>query len=466
MTDQSTLDIFGGQDTSPVDSGQQSPLADRMRPVTLEELVGQQEILAPGSFLREAIEHDQIPSLILWGPPGCGKTTIGQVIKARTRAVCESFSAVLGGVAQLRALVEQARIRQLSGVGTILFVDEIHHFNKSQQDAFLPHIERGTITLVGATTENPSFSLNNALLSRCRVIRLEPLAPEEIRLLLDRALGDPERGLGRLELQADEELLRVIAEMGDGDARRSLNLIEQVAHLARTEGKQRIDLELLRQVLQQAPLQYDRLGDAHYNLISAFIKSMRGSSPDAALYYAARMIHSGEDPLFLLRRILIFASEDVGNADPRALQVALAAIQAFERLGMPEGRLAMAQAITYCATAPKSNASYLAWEEAARDAQQAGNLDVPLHLCNAPTRLMKELGYSKGYRYPHDFAEHFVKESYLPDKLRKRRYYRPTTQGYERYIAERLARWWGEGSGSADQNQTSTPSPKRSKLPE
>ena len=435
-----TFDLFNLSDDETADS----PLADRMRPRTLDEIVGQEEPLSEGGFLREAVANDRVPSLIFWGPPGCGKTTLACVIANRTEAVFEPFSAVLGGIKEVRIIVARAKTRRASGRRTILFVDEIHRFNKAQQDGFLPHVERGVVTLIGATTENPGFSINNALLSRCRVVKLEPLGAPALEKLLTRALDDQERGLGELELKADPRFIRLVADVADGDARRALNLLEQAAqHAIHLETKE-LEPALLKTVLERAPHRYDRQGDAHYDTVSAFIKSMRGSDPDAALYYAARMLDSGEDPLFLLRRVLIFASEDVGNADPRALQVALAAHQAFERLGLPEGVLPLAQAITYCATAPKSNASYNAWNEAKKDVQTTGSLEIPLHLRNAPIELMKQLGHGKGYQYPHDHTGHFVDERYLPDELENRHYYQPTGQGYERYIVQRLEQWRGK----------------------
>lgn len=435
-----TFDLFNSSDDEATDS----PLADRMRPRTLDEIVGQEEPLAEGGFLREAVAHDRVPSLIFWGPPGCGKTTLASVIAHRTEAVFEPLSAVLGGIKEVRTIVARAKSRRVSGQRTILFVDEIHRFNKAQQDGFLPHVERGIVTLVGATTENPGFSLNNALLSRCRVVKLAPLGAPALEILVLRALQDEKRGLGELHLTADPAFVHMVAQVADGDARRALNLLEQAAEHAISFGKKNLEPTLLNSVLERAPHRYDRQGDAHYDTVSAFIKSMRGSDPDAALYYAARMLEAGEDPLFVLRRILIFASEDVGNADPRALQVALAAFQAFERLGLPEGVLPLAQAITYCATAPKSNASYLAWNKAKKDVETTGSLEIPLHLKNAPIGLMKQLGHGEGYQYPHDHPGHFVDERYLPEELQNRRYYQPAGQGYERYIVQRLEQWWGE----------------------
>ncbi len=437
-----TIDLFGSESSSSEDSDR--PLADRMRPRLLDELLGQDELLKPGGFLKGSLESDRLPSLILWGPPGCGKTSLAHVVAEQTSAAFEKFSAVLGGIKDVREIIARAARRKANGTRTILFVDEIHRFNKAQQDGFLPHVENGTVTLVGATTENPSFALNSALLSRCRVVQLKPLGPDATATLLRTALEDSERGLGSHSLRASEDALSSIAQAADGDARRALNLLEQAADYAAIKGLDEINEELLKALLEHAPLRYDRSGDAHYDLISAFIKSMRGSDPDAALYYAARMIESGEDPRFILRRVLIFASEDVANADPRALQVALAAQQAYERLGTPEGFIPMAQAITFCATAPKSNASYMAWNQAREAARQSGSLEVPLMLRNAPTKLMKELGHGQEYRNPQDSPGHFVKTAYLPAKLQGRVFYRPTSQGYEKHIKTRLAAWWGD----------------------
>lgn len=437
-----TIDLFGSE-TSP-SNDLDRPLADRMRPRLLDELLGQDELLKPTGFLKGSLESDRLPSLILWGPPGCGKTSLAHVIAEQTSAAFEKFSAVLGGIKDVREIIARAARRQTNGTRTILFVDEIHRFNKAQQDGFLPHVENGTVTLVGATTENPSFALNSALLSRCRVVQLEPLGTGATVKLLRSALNDSERGLGDRSLQASEEALGAIAEAADGDARRALNLLEQAANFAANQNLDEINDELLKALLEHAPLRYDRAGDAHYHLISAFIKSMRGSDPDASLYYAARMIESGEDPRFILRRILIFASEDVANADPRALQVALAAQQAYERLGPPEGFIPMAQAITFCATAPKSNASYVAWNKARETARQSGSLEVPLILRNAPTKLMKELGHGQEYVNPQNAPGRFVRTTYLPAEIKGRVFYQPTTQGYEKHIKTRLAAWWGD----------------------
>jgi putative ATPase len=418
----------------------EGPLADRMRPRTLDEVVGQAHLLGEGKLLARVIRADLLPSMILWGPPGTGKTTIAQVVAGETKATFEPFSAVLGGVPELRRVLAQAdERRRLYGKRTVLFVDEIHRFNKAQQDALLPHVERGTVTLVGATTENPSFAVNAALLSRARVFELRSLDAEDLRVLLERALHDAERGLGKERVEVAEDALLAIAEGAQGDARRALSVLELVASHAKSAG-QAIDREGVAQALATKTLLYDKSGEAHYNVVSAFIKSMRGSDPDAAVYWMMRMLDAGEDPLFVLRRMIIFASEDVGNADPRALSLAVAADQAFARLGMPEGLFAMAQCCTYLASAPKSNASYAAFTAAREDIEAHGALPVPMHLRNAPTKAMKAWGYGEGYRYPHDEGGFAAGARYLPDALAGRRYYLPKDAGLEARIKERLAR--------------------------
>jgi len=417
-----------------------APLAERLRPRSLDEMVGQQHLLGEGKVLRRLIETDQVASVIFWGPPGTGKTTLAQVIANSTQSRFVFFSAVLQGVKEVREIVAQAREEKAyHGRKTLLFVDEIHRFNKAQQDAFLPYVERGDIILIGATTENPSFEINSALLSRSRVFVLEPLAAEEIRVLLQRALEDP-RGLGPRQLSVAADALDFIAAQADGDARIALGALEVAAAASRGN---RIDLADAQQALQKKALLYDKGGEEHYNVISAFIKSLRGSDPDAALYWLARMLEAGEDPLFIVRRMVVFASEDVGNADPRALQIALAVQQAVHFVGLPEARINLAQGVTYLATAPKSNASYVGIDQALAEVRQSGALPVPLHIRNAPTRLMKELGYHKGYQYAHDHAEGIAPQDHLPEALRGKRYYRPTERGYEKLIGERLAHWAG-----------------------
>ena len=424
-----------------------APLADRMRPRSLEELLGHERVLGRHRFLASAIRSDRLPSLILWGPPGSGKTSLAHVIAHSTTAHFEPFSAVLGGVKEVREIIAAAKQRlRFDGRRTLLFIDEIHRFNKAQQDAFLPHVEGGTVVLIGATTENPSFALTAALLSRCRVVTLEPLGEEAVARLLRRALDDEERGLGRQDLEASDDVLGSIARTADGDARRALNLLEQAAaYAADSDGK--IDDACVEEAVSAQPLRYDRAGDQHYDIVSAFIKSMRGSDPDAAMYWMVRMLDAGEEPRFILRRIVIFASEDIGNADPRALQVAVAALQAFELVGLPEGAIPIAQAVTYCATAPKSNASYAALGEARRILKDGGSLEVPNHIRNAPTGLAKQLGHGEGYRYPHDAPGGWVSAHYLPDALRGTRLYEPRGYGYEKYIKERLDRWRTDRDG-------------------
>jgi putative ATPase len=428
--------------------GPPAPLAERMRPQTLDDVVGQTQLLARGKPLREAIESDRMPSLILWGPPGSGKTTLASVIAQRTRTEFVAFSAVLGGVQELREIVEQARERRsYQGRGTTLFVDEIHRFNKSQQDAFLPHVERGTVVLIGATTENPSFAVNAAVLSRCRVFRLEALDEASLVELLERALRDPEHGLGQRALEADPDALALIAKSARGDARRALGLLEVAASLV-PEGEARLDSALVERAGEHRTLLYDKSGEEHYNVTSALIKSLRGSDPDAALYWLFRMLEAGDDPLFLLRRLMIFASEDVGNADPRALSVAVDADQAFRRMGMPEGAYPLAHACLYLACCPKSAAVKLALTRVRESIADRGALPVPKKLRNAVTRLMREEGYGKEYRYPPDFAGSFVPgETYLPDELTGARFYEPTDQGLEKNIRERLERLRSDPSG-------------------
>ena len=383
----------------------------------------------------------KLQSLILWGPPGSGKTTLAQILASSAGAACVHFSAVTSGVKDLKRIIQEAEQLRRSGKPTVLFVDEIHHFNKAQQDNFLPHVERGTLTLIGATTENPSFEVISPLLSRCRVLLLKALSPTEIGTLIDRALRDRERGLGNFELTLAEPARAFLIEQSQGDGRVALNALEAAATLAQAQGQNQIDLAKLQEALQKTPLRYDKAGEEHYNVISAFIKSLRGSDPDAALYWMMRMLEAGEDPLFIARRMVIFAAEDIGNADPQALQVAIAAKEAFHFVGLPEGRIPLAQAVTYLASAPKSNASYKAMLAAAEDVEAHGSLAVPLHLRNAPTPLMRKLGYGKDYKYAHDYEEHIVDQQHLPEELRNRRYYTPGDSGYEKKLKERLESW-------------------------
>lgn len=429
-----------------------------MRPTRLEDVVGQSHLLGEGHLLPRAIRADRIPSMILWGPPGTGKTTLANVIANETASIFVPFSAVLGGVPELRKLIASAKEQKnYYGKKTILFVDEIHRFNKAQQDALLPHVENGTVTLIGATTENPSFAVNSALLSRTRVFALEPLESQDLRALLERALLDEEPGLGHLAQTVEAEAIDTIAEHARGDARRALSALELATDYARSTGVESVTVAMVKEALATQTLLYDKSGEEHYNVISAFIKSLRGSDPDAAIYWMMRMLEAGEDPLFVLRRMLIFASEDIGNADPRALALAVSADAALRRLGMPEGTFAMAQCCTYLATAPKSNTSYKAWTEAQADVRELGALPVPLKLRNAATNAMESWGYGKGYRYPHDEGGFSPGETYLPDSITERRYYRPRDAGYEAQLRERLDSLKGRikpsagGSGEPDE---------------
>jgi putative ATPase len=420
------------------------PLAERMRPRTLAEFVGQAHVLGPGKLLRRALESRELPSLVLWGPPGTGKTTLGRLLAAEAGARFVALSAVMAGVKDLReAVAEAAARRDQQGERTVLFVDEIHRFNKAQQDALLPHVEAGTIVLVGATTENPSFEVNAALLSRAKVVVLRALTEADLRLLIDRALGDSERGLGGRGLQVADDVRELVARQARGDARRALTTLEAAAAVAAPDaaGQLVVTAAVIEEAAQQRTLLYDKAGDEHYGVVSAFIKSLRGSDPDAAVYWMARMIEAGEDPLFVLRRLVIFAAEDVGVADPNALPVAVAALDAFRLVGLPEGILPMTEAALYLATAPKSNTAVTAYAAAKADIEAHGALPVPTHLRNASSGTGKALGWGDGYKYPHDFKGHHVREEYLPDALRGRRYYNPSDSGAERAIGERLAQW-------------------------
>jgi putative ATPase len=433
------MDLFESDQSKEKSSRQ--PLAERMRPRNLDEFVGQKHLLGPGRILTEMVDIGQLRSLVLWGPPGSGKTTLAQILASKTGALCVHFSAVSSGVKELKKVIDEAERLGRVGKNTVLFVDEIHHFNKSQQDNFLPHVERGTIVLIGATTENPSFEVISPLLSRTQVLVLKTLSPEEIGTIVDRALQDNERGLGIMHLNISPEGRDFLIEQSHGDCRVALNALETAATLTHNAKATEIGLKQLQEALQRKPLRYDKSGEEHYNVISAFIKSLRGSDPDAALYWMMRMIEAGEDPLFIARRMVIFAAEDIGNADPGALQVAVAAKDAFHFIGLPEGRIPLAQAATYLATAPKSNASYLAMLAATQDVEEHGALPVPLHLRNAPTGLMKRLGYGKDYQYAHNFPDHLVDQQHLPDELKTQKYYVPSNSGYEKQIKERLELW-------------------------
>jgi putative ATPase len=428
------MDLF---DRAAAEDPSGKPLAERMRPRRLEDFAGQEHVLGRGTALRRAIEADQVPSLVLWGPPGTGKTTLARIIAKKTGAEFVAFSAVLGGVKEIREIVAAAKDRRrMNRRRTILFVDEIHRFTKAQQDAFLPHVEDGTVTLIGATTENPSFEVNAALLSRCRVVTLRALTEEEVGALLDRAVASPDGLSGAVTLAP--EAREALARYAYGDARRALNAIEVAAAAVKLAGRATIERADAEEALQSKTILYDKAGEEHYNVVSAFIKSMRGSDPDAAVYYMVRMLEAGEDPRFVLRRMVIFASEDVGNADPQALQVAVSALQAVELVGLPEGVLPMSQAAIYLALAPKSNTAIAAYGNARRLVQERGPLPVPLKLRNAPTKLMQGMGYGGGYRYPHNFEGHYVAEAYLPDELRGEEIVKLSESGLERSLAERL----------------------------
>jgi putative ATPase len=429
------------------DLPQSMPLAARMRPQTFADFVGQEHLVAEGRVLRKCIEADQLPSMVFWGPPGSGKTTLAHIIANVTRAHFSPLSAVSAGVADLRRVIEEAKKRlKSSGQKTILFVDEIHRFNKAQQDAVLPYVENGTVTFIGATTENPSFEVISPLLSRSRVFRLNLLSDEDVRLIVERAVKDEERGLGKLRITVSEEALRHLVTISNGDARVALNALEMAAFatLPDGDGSRSIDLSAVEEALQHRALLYDKSGDQHYDLISALHKSLRGSDPDASLYWLGRMLEAGEDPLYIVRRLIRFATEDVGVADPQALVVAVAAQQAVHFIGLPEGNLALAEAVVYLAAAPKSNSLYQAYSRVQKDIQQGRNEPVPLHLRNPVTGLMRQEGYGRGYKFAHDYPGHFVKQQNLPASLQGKRYYVPGDQGYEKEIADRLKKWWGE----------------------
>ena len=425
------------------------PLAERMRPADLKSFVGQRHVVGEGKLIRKALEADRIFSMILWGPPGCGKTTMARLMAGRTNSHFIHFSAVLSGVKEIRDVIRIAKDQlALYQRKTMLFVDEIHRFNKAQQDAFLHHVESGLITLIGATTENPSFEVISPLISRCRVVVLEALTEAEIFRIIETALKDRERGLGNFELRIAEDALRYLARISRGDARVALNNLEAAANLllfgdagddSETAGT--ITISVIESLLQQKALAYDKTGEEHYNLISALHKSMRGSDPDAAIYWLTRMLESGEDPLYLARRMVRFAAEDIGNADPQALQVALGGMEAYRFLGSPEGELALAQVAVFLATAPKSNSIYRAYQNARAAIKETGDLPVPMHIRNAPTGLMRSLGYGKGYQYDHDFADAVAPQEYLPEKIRDKSFYVPVNRGYESVIKKRVEAW-------------------------
>ena len=425
--------------------GQQAPLATRMRPTNFDVFVGQEHLIGKGRVLRKAIEAGRIPSIVLWGPPGSGKTTLAYVIANTTDSHFSGVSAVSAGVADLRRIIEEAKERlRMSQQKTILFIDEIHRFNKAQQDAILPFVEDGTVTLIGATTENPSFEVTSPLLSRCQVLTLNSLVEDEIRVIILRAMRDRLKGLGVLNVELAPEAVNHLITMSKGDARIALNALEMAALTTPPDGrgKRRIALPTIEDAVQHPALRYDKAGDQHYDMISALHKSMRGSDPDASLYWLARMLEAGEDPLYIARRLVRFASEDVGMADPQALVIAMAAQQAVHFIGMPEGNLALAEAAVYLATAPKSNSLYEGYSRVQEEIKQGAADSVPLHLRNPVAPLMKGMGYGEGYKYAHDYPDHFVEQQNLPDSLQGKQYYSPSGEGYEKQVIARLKSWW------------------------
>ncbi|MCG8637465.1 MAG: replication-associated recombination protein A [Desulfobacterales bacterium] len=436
------MDLFERQAREELEKG--APLADRMRPRNLKEMMGQGHVTGAGTLLEKAVADDRVFSMILWGPPGCGKTTLANIIARETRSECVKISAVLSGVKEVRQIIDKAsETRRLYKKRTLLFVDEIHRFNKAQQDAFLFHVENGLITLIGATTENPSFEVNPALVSRCRVFTLNSLSREELILILERALTDKEKGLGMAKDSFTKEALAHIAAVSEGDARMALTNLETAAlhRKGSRDAQGKIDVEDVEAAVEQKFLRYDKSGEEHYNLISAFIKSLRGSDPDAAIYWLERMLAGGEDPYYMLRRMIRFATEDVGLADPGALTMAMNADASFRRLGRPEGDGSLFQAAVYLATAPKSNAVYAAHKQVKEAVKNRGYQPVPMHIRNAPTGLMKEMGYGKGYQYAHDFKDGYVPQSYLPEAMEGERFYYPTQRGYEKTVKQRLEAW-------------------------
>lgn len=421
------------------------PLAERMRPLKLADFIGQEHLVGKGRLLHELIAQDRIPSLLLWGPPGSGKTTLATILANSIHADFVFFSAVLAGVKEIRKIVQEAENKQATAdAPTILFVDEIHRFNKSQQDAFLPHVENGLLTLIGATTENPSFEVIAPLLSRCQVLLLHPLGYEDIKIILQRALNDSEQGLGGQGLELEDQALEMLATGVDGDCRRALNCLETASILALKNNDRKplvISKQLVRDAMQERTLRYDQAGEEHYNLISALHKSLRDSDPDGACYWLGRMLAGGEDPLYIARRLIRFASEDIGISDPRALEVAISCRQAYHMLGSPEGELALYQVTAYLATAPKSNALYMTEKMVKKEIRRTGSLPVPMHLRNAPTKLMKEIGYGKNYQYAHDSRDGLVAQEHLPEKLSGTIFYQPMDRGYEAVVRDRLIRW-------------------------
>ncbi len=436
------MTLFDKVQTSKDKNLSSTPLADRMRPLTLDEFVGQKHLVGKGKVLREIIENDRLNSIIFWGPPGSGKTTLAKIIASKTRSKFISFSAVTSGIKQIKEIMKVASFNLSEhGTRTILFIDEIHRFNKAQQDAFLPFVEKGTIILIGATTENPSFEVNSALLSRTKTFVLDKLSEEDIKTLIKRALADGERGLGSYNIKISDDTVDFIARFSDGDARIAYNILELAVSTYPDKAKRRtmeISTPLVENVIQKKALLYDKNGEEHYNIISALHKSLRGSDPDAAVYWTVRMLESGEDPLYIIRRMVRFASEDIGLADPNALQVAISAKQSFEFIGPPEGYLAIIEAAVYLALAPKSNSLYKTYKKVRTDVEEYGSLPVPYHIRNAPTRLMKDIGYGRGYKYAHDYNSAVVGQNHLPDRLLSKRYYSPTNRGFEKELLERL----------------------------